>query len=288
MIVSKRKITSEDVARHYDDLDAVYRETWGQHLHHGLWISEADSTHEAVKNLSMLVIKRLQIRHPIQNGARICDIGCGYAATARLIAERFSANVTGITLSKAQLEHAKFRRPSHGQVHLHQMNWLENDLPDQSFDHAFAIESSEHMEDLRKFFSEAYRVLKPGGSFAVCAWLSRENPSPMEQSLLLEPICRHGKLLGLGSEDEYRKLLSESGFYLEHFEDLSSQVSRTWSVCAARFIRDLPTDSSKFWLLFKKENPQLGFFLSLFRMQLAYRLGAMRYGIFTATKPLSA
>lgn len=284
MIVSKQKLTSEDVARHYDDLDTIYRETWGQHLHHGLWTTEADSTHEAVKNLSKLVIQRLRVR----DGASVCDIGCGYAATSRLIAERFSADVTAITLSKAQLEHAKLRRPDRGRVQLNQMNWLENSLSDQSFDHAFAIESSEHMEDHGKFFAEAYRVLKPGGSFVVCAWLTRDNPGSMEQSLLLEPICRHGKLLGLGSEAEYTQMLRESGFHLESFEDLSSQVSKTWSICASRFIFSLPSDSSRFWLLFKKENPQLGFFLSLFRMQLAYRLGAMRYGVFTAIKPLSA
>jgi tocopherol O-methyltransferase len=284
MIVSKRKLTSEDVARHYDDLDAIYRETWGQHLHHGLWNTDADSSHEAVKNLSKLVIKRLGIR----NGARVCDIGCGYAATARLIAECFSADVTGITISKAQIDHAQLRKPARGRVELHQMNWLENNLCDQSFDHAFAIESSEHMEDHRKFFSEAIRVLKPGGRFVVCAWLTRDNPSSAEESLLLEPICRHGKLLGLGSEKEYSSMLKDCGFHLESFEDLSSQVSKTWSVCATRFLCSLPLDSSKFWVLFRKENPQIGFFLSLFRMQLAYRLGAMRYGLFTAVKPLSA
>jgi tocopherol O-methyltransferase len=284
MIVSKQKLTSEDVARHYDDLDAIYRESWGQHLHHGLWKSEADSTHEAVKNLSMLVIKRLGL----QDGASVCDIGCGYAATSRLIAERFSAEVTGITISKAQLEHARLRRPARGRVQLHQMNWLENTLNDESFDHAFAIESSEHMEDHQKFFSEAYRVLKPGGRFVVCAWLSRDNPGSLEQSLLLEPICRHGRLLGLGSENEYREMLQKCSFHLESFEDLSSQVSRTWSICSTRFIRALPTDSSKIRLLFQKENPQLGFFLSLFRIQLAYQLGSMRYGVFTALKPLSA
>lgn len=284
MIVPKQKLTSKDVARHYDDLDYVYRETWGQHLHHGLWTSEAESTHEAVKNLSMHVIKRLRIK----NGARVCDIGCGYAATSRLIAERFLADVTGITISKAQIEHARLRGPKQGQLSLHQMNWLENDLPHEEFDHAFAIESSEHMEDHRKFFSEAFRVLKPGGTFVVCAWLTRDHPNSLEQSLLLEPICRHGRILGLGSETEYCAMIREAGFHLESFEDLSTQVSKTWSICASRFIRALPKDSSKLELLFSRENPQLGFFLSLFRIQLAYRLRAMRYGIFTAIKPLSA
>jgi hypothetical protein len=29
----------ESVAAHYDDLDSFYRGVWGNHVHHGYWIS---------------------------------------------------------------------------------------------------------------------------------------------------------------------------------------------------------------------------------------------------------
>src|SRR5262245_40864179 len=75
-----------------------------------------------------------------------------------------------------------------------------------SFDVVIAIESSEHMANLEEFFAEAARVLKPGGRFVVCAWLSKESPPAWERRLLLEPICREGRLRGMGSAAEYGRL----------------------------------------------------------------------------------
>jgi tocopherol O-methyltransferase len=283
MIFSKLAHDSSDVARHYDDLDLIYRETWGEHLHHGLWESSSESSEDAVENLVNLVGKRLDIRFQ----SKVCDIGCGYAATSSLIAERFFSDVTGLTISEAQFKNAVSKKPKRGSVQIRLMNWLENDFSNASFDHAFSIESSEHMHDKEKFFSEAYRVLKPGGTFVVCAWLTRENPSSLEREYLLEPVCRHGRIPSLGSQAEYEAMLMEAGFQIKTFEDLSSRVSKTWSICAGRFTASLFKDPALFQVLFKKDNPQVGFFLSLFRIRMAYALRTMRYGLFTAIKPPS-
>ena len=45
---------------------------------------------------------RLQAAADIQAEDRVLDIGCGYGATARLMAEELGAEVTGITISEAQ------------------------------------------------------------------------------------------------------------------------------------------------------------------------------------------
>ena len=37
MIVPNAPQSAADVAGHYDELDAVYRAIWGEHVHHGLW-----------------------------------------------------------------------------------------------------------------------------------------------------------------------------------------------------------------------------------------------------------
>jgi len=60
-------------------------------------------------------------------------------------------------------------------------------------------------------------------------------------------------------------------------------VRKTWTICAARFLGALLTDPATRRLALVARNRQ--FALSLPRLILAYRTGAMRYGVFTWTKP---
>ena len=47
-------LRGKDVAGHYDELDAVYREIWGEHVHHGLWRTGRESVAEATHALADL------------------------------------------------------------------------------------------------------------------------------------------------------------------------------------------------------------------------------------------
>ena len=79
--------------------------------------------------------------------------------------------MTGVTVSAAQAARARARAATQGSLCIVQRDWLANGLAAERFDRAFAVESSEHMPDKQRFFDEAFRILKPGGLFAVCAWL---------------------------------------------------------------------------------------------------------------------
>ena len=152
-------------------------------------------------------------------------------------------------------------------------------------DAVLAIESSEHMADLNVFFTETARVLKPGGRFVVCAWLSRETPSSWERRFLLEPICREGRLRGMGSASEYHRLALAAGLVPVCFQDVSREVKRTWPICAGRILRALLRDPSYRKFLLHGQTSNKIFALTLLRIWLAYELCYMRYGILTALKP---
>ena len=272
--------TRDAIADHYDALDPFYRKVWGEHVHHGLWATGKEDKEEAVGALCRLICGKIETN----TGDRICDVGCGYGALARLLAREFDAQVTGLTISQRQWEYAE--RSSAGDSRLRFMlrDWLENALPDDCFDQVVAVESSEHMHDKEKFFQEMYRVLRPGGRFAVTAWLSRENPGRLEERLLLRPICLEGRLPSIGSASDYQKLIAQAGFRAASFQDLTDQVSRTWTVCIRRFTARTATDMDLMKRFFARDFRNRIFALTILRLWLAYRTGSMRYGIFWGSK----
>src|SRR5437868_5465462 len=148
-----------EVASHYDDLDAFYREIWGEHVHHGVWHTGRESDLEAAENLVQIFADLGRLKP----NDEVCDIGCGYGATGKILAERHRANVTGMTISAVQSRYTNERNSVPGKTTFFLCDWYENELPDAHFDVVQSVESLEHMPDLPRFFSEAYRVMKPGG-----------------------------------------------------------------------------------------------------------------------------
>ena len=314
MIASREVIAAADVARHYDELDAFYRDVWGEHVHHGLWLRGDESRELAVRQLGELVAREAAIGQ----GTRVIDIGCGYGATARLLATEFGAVVTGITISAAQHAIAdghfsssfsssspSSRGNVSGQKGLREKvedeekdedragrnprfllgDWLENDLSDASFDAAVAIESSEHMADKPRFFAQAHRVLRPGGRLVVCTWLSAEHPTANQERWLIEPICREGRMPHLGSESDYWRLATGAGFEIERVQEVTRQIARTWPIIARTFLLKLARKPAYARFLLERRSRNRVFALTIARLWIAFRTGAMRYGIFTLRKP---
>lgn len=274
MIVPSALQTREDVAAHYDELDRIYRDIWGDHVHHGYWRTGNESTQEATEALVELVAEKLRL----SSGQRLCDIGCGYGATAEHLAHRHGVEVTGLTVSVEQFRVASQRRAP---LRFILRDWLSNGLPDQAFDRACAIESLAHMPDKQRFFDEASRTLRPGGRLVVCAWLASADASRFEVRHLLEPICREGRLPGMGNRAEYSRMAANAGFIEQDFEDIGTQVRKTWSICAARLLRRFLTNYSYRRMLLDREVRNRRFLLSIARIMAAYRTGAMGYGVFT-------
>jgi len=281
MIVPRDIQTSAAVAEHYDELDPFYREIWGEHVHHGLWKTGAETPEQAVEALIAHLAERLALKP----GEHICDVGCGYGATAEWLGRHHGVRVTGITLSSAQLRQAEKRAVGSPHLRFLRQDWLENPFEDGAFDHVIAVESSEHMPDKQLFFDEAYRTLRPGGRLGVYAWLARDRARAWEERHLLEPICREGRLPGMGSETDYRAWATRSGFAVEEFEDLSAKVRRTWALCAGRVARKLLTRPHYRRYLLDARSKNRIFALSLPRIWVAYATGSMRYGLLVARKP---
>lgn len=269
----------KEVARHYDALDPLYRRIWGDHVHHGLWKTGQESAQEAMKGMSRFVAEQAEIG----SEDRVCDVGCGYGATAKLLASEQGALVTGVTISRKQFERAVESGNENPTFKL--ADWLENDFDDSSFDAVIAMESTEHLPDLSRGVSEMGRVLRRGGRLVICAWLTAPDLEPWEIKHLFKPIQKHGHLVGMTREDTYHALIQHAGLRLISSVDLSKNVARTWPTCILRTFSGLFRDREIRRFLFSQPIRNLSFGLTLLRIWLAYSTGAMRYVSFKAVKP---
>ncbi len=276
-------MTHTGIASHYDDLDEFYRDIWGEHVHHGVWLAGNETNQEAAEKLVLMIADAAGIKP----GMRVCDIGCGYGATARMLVERFGAEVTGMTLSPVQLAYAQKHNHIPGKTEFLLRDWYINEMPDQSFDAVVSIESLEHMPDLPRFFGEIRRVLKPGGKMAAAAWTSCEKPGFLARRLFIDAISREAHLAGIRPESEFLSGITAGGLAGGTVRDLGPYVKRTWVICVTRTIRGILTKPNYRQFLLSSRNPNRIFALTICRIWLAYTLGIQRYGFFAAHKPAS-
>jgi len=280
MIYPDKAQTAKAVEKHYNSLDEFYRKLWGDHLHHGLWKSGKETVEEATEQLIDLVVKAGNI----QEMSRICDVGCGYGATSRYLAESCKAYVTAMTLSSSQWNYATKINPTSTNPQYLLGDFLHNNLPSSSFDVVISIESSEHMENKPQFFKEVSRILKPKGRFVTSVWLAKDSPSPWEVKYLLEPICREGRLPSMGSERDYKEMMERAGLSQIEFEDLSSSVKKTWEICSYRTIKGFCTDKEIRKYILNQNASDRVFAKTVMRILTAYKTQSMRYGLFSSIK----
>ncbi|MDX1439968.1 MAG: methyltransferase domain-containing protein, partial [Rubricoccaceae bacterium] len=230
VIVSCTGFDQRAVSEYFDELDEFYRDVWGEHVHHGLF----ERGNESVEEASVLLVAKVADALGVEKGAYVCDVGCGYGATGRWLAENRGINVTGVTYSEKQVAVAAKRETRYGQAWskvIHH-DWLDNRLPAEDFDACIALESTEYMPDRQRVFDEMFRVTKPGGRLVCCVWMTSETPSKASVEWLLEPICRESRQAGLGSLYENKSWIENAGYRVLSVQDLSGKVAKTWTVCA--------------------------------------------------------
>lgn len=263
----------ESVAAHYDTLDVWYRALWGDHLHHGLWRDgirdHAAATEELLRTIATAV--------GMKKGDRVCDVGCGYGGPARWFVRETGAKVVAVTNSPKQ---AAFAREAGGGVAVRLTDWLENGLPEDSFDAVVAVESISHFSEPGPAIQEMARVLKSEGSIVIATWMIGSRAS----GWLLDPIRRAGELHGLADEKAYRVWADAAGLEVLAVERLGAQVRRTWSVVMGRALKALVTKPELLKEAFLHPMQTCSLAFSSLRIWLAYRTGAMDYAIFKLGK----
>lgn len=102
---------------------------------------------------------------------RALDIGTGPGHIPLLLAERLpDVSVVGIDLSEHMLRRAeqhRMRSPHAARLEFRLADAKTLPFADESFDAVFSNTILHHVSDPRRYLSEAWRVLRPGGTFLI-------------------------------------------------------------------------------------------------------------------------
>jgi len=149
----------------------------------------------------------------LKPGETVLDLGSGGGIDVLLSARRVSpgGKAYGLDMTDEMLSLA---RENQKKAAVENVEFLKGEienipLPDNTVDVVISNCVINLSADKDRVFREAYRVLKPGGRFAVSDIVTRgEVPQEIRQSILLWAGCIAGAL----EEDEYRGKLTAAGF----------------------------------------------------------------------------
>ena len=263
----------QKIIKHYDIITPYYRSLWGEHIHHGYWIRGDESKERAQVQL----IEHLARLAGVKPGSEILDIGCGMGASSIHLAKAYDATVTGITISRVQVEMAaKAAATERVSAKFLLMDAEAMDFRTQ-FDLVWCVESISHLERRKEFFASAAKLLKPGGSFAIIDWFKKENLARSEIRKFIDPIEK-GMLAKLQTMDEYDSLLTSNGLKIVHRDVLNKNCAKTWDLCLD-ILRD-----KELWKIAVKHGAEFVSHLRAFQaMRAGFASGNFVYGLFVAS-----
>ena len=194
-------------------------------IHRAVWGPGVDSGEGAFHFVEDRIADAIRALGPAQelDHLRVLDLGCGVGASLCYLAGRMPLTCTGITLSPVQVRVAAGRIAGLGlgdRVRVVEGSYTA--LPESvgTVDAAYAIESFVHGPDPKAFFSEAARVIRPGGVLAICDDIARPADNPQAERTLAR-FCRGWHVHSLVTQAQLQGLAAEAGFIHAATTDLT-------------------------------------------------------------------
>ena len=173
----------KDIEHHYDiggkkgeKLYDIFLDTKHRLYSCAYWKNDTKTLEEAQQNKIDHIIKKLDIKE----GQKILEVGCGWGGMALEIAKQKNCEVTGISLSKNQIEYCKSKAEEKGlsnQVNFELIDYRE---AKGKYDRIYSVGMFEHVgrKFYNTFFKSMNKLLKDDGLFLLHTIGVVDKPSP--------------------------------------------------------------------------------------------------------------
>lgn len=173
----------------------------------------------------------------LRSTMRVLDIGSGIGGTSRYLAKEFGCRVTGVDLTNEYCQVAALLTAKVGLDEL--VDYRQGDATNLPFeDNEFDVVWTEHVAmnipDKHRFYSEIYRVLKPGGTLAIYDVLCGTSTTV----LFPVPWARTPDTSFLVSPEQLRDLLRDAGFTITDWKDTTAEARKWFVNLAERISRE--------------------------------------------------
>jgi ubiquinone/menaquinone biosynthesis C-methylase UbiE len=218
---------------------------FGWHVHWGYWASPclADGSTADFAAAAEAMSVHITRMAGIADGMAVLDAGCGFGGTLATINHRWRGmRLTGVNIDSRQIERARQQvaAASDNQLEFIECDALAIPAPDATYDAVLSVESICHFARRDRFFTEARRILKPGGRLVVVDFVPAGILKPwiVVNEVIFGKVAQaiYGPMNQRFTLENYRRLASEAGFAV--VEEMDATVNTLPSYPYTRSLMD--------------------------------------------------
>lgn len=212
---------NESTHSYYNVVTDFYEYGWGSSFHFSRFYPGESFSASVARHEHYLAYKA-----GIKKDDLVLDVGCGVGGPAREIARFTGCNIIGLNNNDYQIMKAnhyakKFNLDD--RLSFVKGDFMKMEFEENSFDKVYAIEATCHAPHLEGVYNEIFKVLKPGGIFAVYEWVMTEKydeNNPEHRKIAYEIELGDG-IPKMFHVDMARNALKDVGFELIEENDLA-------------------------------------------------------------------